>query len=139
MKKAIQCLLGMMLAVLFLPSCHLIEKKEELSMQGTFERKIASASPSFSFRKIPAGEFLMGENQKPVEITRSFEMMATEVTQSQWFSVMRDNPSYFKNLGDCDNHKRVEAERGRVRMCPDHPVERVSYNDVQEFIKKLNY
>ena len=139
MKKAIQSLLGMMLAVLFLPSCHFIEKKEELSRQGTFERKIASASPSFSFRTIPSGEFLMGESQKPVEITRPFEMMATEVTQSQWFSVMRGNPSHFKKPGDCDNHKWVTNKKGhQVGMCPDHPVEDVSYNEVQEFIKKLN-
>ena len=139
MKKAIQCLLGIMMAVLFLPSCHFIEKKEELSRQGTFDRKIASASPSFSFRKIPAGEFLMGETM-PVEITRSFEMMATEVTQSQWFSVMRDNPSHFKRPGDCDNHKWVTNKKGhQVGMCPDHPVEDVSYNEVQEFINKVNY
>ena len=139
MKKAIQSLLVMMLVVLFLPSCHFIEKKEELSRQGTSERKIASMAPSFSFRTIPAGEFLMGASQKPVEITKPFEMMETEVTQSQWFSVMRDNPSNHNQPEDCDNHKWVEAKRGQVGMCPDHPVERVSYNEVQEFIKKVNY
>ena len=42
-----------------------------------------------------------------------------EVTQAQWRNVMGENPSYFK---DCDK-------------CP---VEQVSWNEVQDFIKKLN-
>ena len=43
-----------------------------------------------------------------------------EVTQGQWQSVMGNNPSFFKNCGE---------------KCP---VEQVSWNDIQEFIKKLN-
>ena len=41
-----------------------------------------------------------------------------EVTQAQWYAVMGSNPSYFK--GD------------------NLPVEQVTWNDVQEFITKLN-
>jgi formylglycine-generating enzyme required for sulfatase activity len=47
-------------------------------------------------------------------------MQTTEVTQGQWEAVMGSNPSYFKNCGD------------------ECPVEQVSWNDIQEFIKKLN-
>ena len=43
----------------------------------------------------------------------------TEVTQGQWKKVMGNNPSKFQK-GD------------------DYPVEQVSWNDVQEFIRKLN-
>jgi formylglycine-generating enzyme required for sulfatase activity len=42
-----------------------------------------------------------------------------EVTQRQWQEVMGNNQSYFKNCDDC-------------------PVEEVSWNDVQQFIQKLN-
>ena len=42
-----------------------------------------------------------------------------EVTQEQWQEIMENNPSYFK--GDLSR-----------------PVEMVSWNDCQEFIKKLN-
>lgn len=42
-----------------------------------------------------------------------------EVTQGQWIQIMEDNPSYFK-----------DSER--------HPVEQVSWNDVQGFITALN-
>ena len=41
-----------------------------------------------------------------------------EVTQAQWTEIMNHNPSEFKN---------------NIR-----PVERVSWNDVQAFIQKLN-
>lgn len=47
-----------------------------------------------------------------------FYMGETEVTQALWKAVMGSNPSYYK--GD------------------DLPVERVSWNDCQEFIRKLN-
>ena len=97
----------------------------------------------FSFVEIAAGSFTMGspdsephrdtdEGQVEVEITKPFEMMRMEVTQSQWFSVMRENPSYFNNSEYCDNYDDVNE------MCPDHPVEQVSWNDVQIFISKLN-
>jgi len=47
-------------------------------------------------------------------------MQTTEVTQGQWKAVMRNNPSEFKDCGD------------------DCPVEQVSWDDVQKFIKNLN-
>ena len=79
---------------------------------------------------IPAGEFRMGStsrhahtDEKPVtrvRLSRGFWMGKFEVTQRQWQAVMGNNPSRFKNCGrDC-------------------PVEKVSWNDVQEFIGKLN-
>lgn len=75
---------------------------------------------------IPAGEFQMGSengdgDEKPVHrvvLTEPFWMGQYEVTQAQWESVMRNNPSYF---------------RGR-----DLPVESVSWDECQEFIRKLN-
>lgn len=49
---------------------------------------------------------------------RRYHMQRTEVTQLQWMLVMGNNPSKFR--------------------CPDRPVENVSWDDCQEFIKKLN-
>ena len=42
-----------------------------------------------------------------------------EVTQAQYQEVMGSNPSYFKNCDQC-------------------PVEQVSWNDAQEFIRRMN-
>jgi formylglycine-generating enzyme required for sulfatase activity len=53
-----------------------------------------------------------------VKIKNPFYLGTYLVTQAEWEAVMGNNPSYFK--GD------------------DLPVEKVSWDDVQEFIKKLN-
>lgn len=81
--------------------------------------------------KIPAGTFLMGEDpslsgegkaderpQHKVTISKPFYIGVHEVTQKQWQEVMGSNPS---------RHKQENA-----------PVDSVSWNDAQTFIKKLN-
>ncbi len=88
---------------------------------------------SVPFQKIEKGSFKMGSKSADkviVEISRPFEIMTKEVTQSQWHRVMGNNPSYFKEAKHCDDHTNG--------MCPNNPVEKVSWNDVQQFIKKLN-
>ena len=75
---------------------------------------------------IPSGSFVMGadknSDEKPPHTVavRSFLMGKTEVTQGQWKTVMGSNPSRFSQCGD------------------DCPVEQVSWNDAQDFIRKLN-
>jgi len=72
---------------------------------------------------IPAGEFMMGsEDEKPihtVRIKRPFYLANCEVTQAQWSAVMGDNPSCFKGSGDL-------------------PVENISWEDCQEFCKRVS-
>jgi formylglycine-generating enzyme required for sulfatase activity/regulator of sirC expression with transglutaminase-like and TPR domain len=80
---------------------------------------------------IPAGKFVMGspasekgryksETQHEVTLTKPFYMGKYEVTQAQWESVMGNNPSAREDKG--------------AKL----PVTNVSWNDCQEFIKKLN-
>ena len=61
-------------------------------------------------------------DEKPVHevCVDDYYMGKYEVTQGQWKAIMEDNPSKFNKCGD---------------KCP---VENVSWNDVQEFISKLN-
>ncbi|OCC14196.1 serine/threonine kinase [Dissulfuribacter thermophilus] len=79
---------------------------------------------------VPGGCFEMGcgswqsdcdSDEKPVHevCVDGFWIGKYEVTQGQWKRVMGNNPSKFKK-GD------------------DYPVERVSWDDAQEFIKRLN-
>jgi len=94
-------------------------------------RTVSSPTLGAEFALIPAGTFMMGspadekgrydnETQHQVTISKPFYMQTTEVTQGQWQKVMGSNPSHFKNCGaDC-------------------PVETVSWNDIQGFIRKLN-
>jgi formylglycine-generating enzyme required for sulfatase activity len=96
----------------------------------SLDAKTITNSIGMEFVLMPAGEFDMGSpsnekdrysNEGPlhrVKISNAFYMGKYEVTQKQWRDVMGSSPSYFK--GD------------------DLPVERVSWNDVQDFIKKLN-
>ncbi|NBS74883.1 MAG: formylglycine-generating enzyme family protein, partial [Betaproteobacteria bacterium] len=50
----------------------------------------------------------------------SFLIGKAEVTQGQWKAVMGSNPSYFSSCGD------------------DCPVERVNWDDAQEFVQRLS-
>ncbi len=105
---------------------------------------------SVLFQEIEKGKFTMGspageserlggpkqddEKQVPVEITKSFEIMEKELTQKQWFLLKKENPSHFKAPGHCADHDTIEG----VDMCPNHPVDSVSWDDVQGYIKELN-
>ena len=99
-----------------------------------------------TFAQVKAGTFLMGspsnevdrfddEIQHKVTLTQDFEIQTTEVTQLQYFLVMGYNPSRFKKEKYCSNeHLVINGEE----LCPNHPVEWVSWNDVQGFIVQLN-
>ncbi len=79
------------------------------------------------FVSISPGKFKMGsengrEDERPVrtiEVTRGFDLGKYPVTQEQWETVTGDNPSRFKTS-------------------PQHPVEQVSWDDVQGFLTRLN-
>ncbi|GAB6096840.1 formylglycine-generating enzyme family protein [Desulfatiferula olefinivorans] len=98
------------------------------------ERPAVTNDLNMTFVYIPPGTFAMGsppsepgrdgdEGRHTVTLTRGFYMQTTEVTQGQWKQVTGKNPSRFTDL---------------LRSHDDWPVECVSWNDVQEFIRKLN-
>ena len=89
--------------------------------------QITSPITGAKFVLVTAGTFTMGssvptinEKQHQVTISKPFYMQTTTVTQGQWQEVMGSNPSQFKDCGQ------------------DCPVENVSWNDAQDFIRKLN-
>ncbi len=94
------------------------------------DQQTITNSIGMEFVLIPAGEFDMGspsseagryDDEGPVhrvKIANAFYIGKFEVTQKQWRDVMGTNPSSFK--GD------------------NLPIESVSWNDAQDFIKKLN-
>lgn len=82
------------------------------------------------FRWIAPGTFLMGspefelerrenETQHGVTLTQGFWLADSACTQALWEAVLGDNPAQFKDT-------------------PDHPVESVSWDDIQRFIQTLN-
>ena len=85
---------------------------------------------SFTMVRVAGGTFTMGspnrdrnafDGEKPAhQVTLSdYYIGETEVTQELWLAVMGSNPSHFQGNLQC-------------------PVEQVSWNDCQEFIRKLN-
>ena len=124
-------------------------KQEKLVATNKPEKKqitnFTPSLPTFTFSKIPAGKFIMGytfnekcssykgDIQVPVEITKPFEIMTTEVTQKQWFFLMGNNPSSLDNSINC-NKQVING----IEICPKHPVSQVSWNETQEYISKLN-
>jgi formylglycine-generating enzyme required for sulfatase activity len=75
---------------------------------------------------IPAGRFEMGSilsrDEQPIHSVNvsGFLLGRTEVTQGQWKAVMGSNPSRFNQCGE------------------DCPVEQVSWNEAQDFARRLS-
>jgi sulfatase modifying factor 1 len=87
--------------------------------------------PKIEMVIVPGGKFTMGctaeqgsdcfDYEKPTHTVtlNSYYIGKYEITQAQWESVMGSNPSNFRGCANC-------------------PVENVSWNDVQDFISRLN-
>jgi formylglycine-generating enzyme required for sulfatase activity len=103
------------------------EKASKLHAVGSSSGVIKDPATGMEFVFIEGGCFQMGSNdgdsdERPVHTVcvSDFFIGKYEVTQGQWESVMGNNPSRFRNCG---------------AACP---VEQVSWNDVQDFIRRLN-
>lgn len=84
------------------------------------------SATGMAFEWVPGGCFQMGRNRGETDerpshevCLDSFWMGKYEVTQGQWEKIAGSNPAYFKR-GDT------------------HPVENVSWYDIEDFIEKLN-
>jgi formylglycine-generating enzyme required for sulfatase activity len=107
------------------------------ALQASDSASRAAASPvveprtKMTFVEIPAGRFTMGspadeagrnadEAPHEVVLTTPFLLGQHEVTQQEWAAIMHTRPSQFAACG------------------PRCPVERVTYRDVQAFLRALN-
>ena len=107
-------------------------RKAEQARKAKEARRAKIKALAGEFVKVKAGTFTMGctseqgddcwNSEKPthrVTLTNDYLMGKYPVTRVQWRAVMGNNPSEFKNCDNC-------------------PVESVSWNDIQEFLVKLN-
>ena len=90
-----------------------------LGEQGGKATKVCKTKTKGDADKKKDGDAISGIISNMVAIPgKKYKMGRYEVTQAQWESVMGENPSHFKRA--------------------DNPVEMVSWDDCQEFIKRLN-
>jgi len=89
---------------------------------------------------VPRGSFWMGgeggtPGTRQVEIAHDFYLGAHEVTQAQWKAVMGEykNPSHFSRKGGGKDKVKDIADAELEQF----PVEQVSWEDAQEFMKRL--
>jgi formylglycine-generating enzyme required for sulfatase activity len=92
-----------------------------------------------TFVRRPKGTFYMGwdgrkGSAKETEIKEDFEIAVHDVTQGQWQAIMGSNPSHFSRKGDGRNSV-LDISDVELKL---FPVENVSWDDVQAFLKKLN-
>ncbi len=107
----------------------------------------AAPFADFEFVEIPAGTYYRGSpaseagrfpNEGPrrqVRVRSAFEMQTTPLTQRQWVGLMHHNPSNIKEYVYCP---ATWTEVNGQKMCPENPVDRVSWDEVQDFLGRLN-
>lgn len=92
---------------------------------------IPKAMPKSTYVKVPAGKFMIGESvdetyrqgneyRSEVTITRPFLMKSTEVTENEWYFVMK-SPSVLHD-----------------RDCMDCPVTKVTWRDTVKYLNALS-
>jgi len=102
-------------------------KQRDARPAATFTNKLG-----MKFALVPKGSAWLSWRQsnqrgKKVEMPHDFYLGVYEVTQGEWKALMGDNPSNFKNVSGA-----TKEDQDRF------PVEQVSWEDIQKFIKRLN-
>lgn len=99
---------------------------------GFIEQYMTKESGDMGIPVLPDSDYALSEELSKrdalpgftVTITTPYYIGKFEVTQAQWKKVMGTNPSFF--------------QEGKVSNADQHPIESVTWKDVQAFIKKLN-
>ena len=119
-----------------------------LLLEFSNDRSPRDVSPAFTnsigmeFVQVPKGRAWLarkvGEEETSAGNETAFEqdffLGMYEVTQAEWVKVMGSNPSWFTHNADGADAVKVLPDDILKRL----PVERVSWTDCQQFLKKLN-
>jgi serine/threonine protein kinase/formylglycine-generating enzyme required for sulfatase activity len=121
-----------------LPACREVTIAHEGCTPAEAVRK-RDNSILMTFVPMKKGTFYMGWDGTPgsakkTEIEEGFEIAVHDVTQGQWEAVLGNNLSWFsRNGGGSGLVKDISDAELKL-----FPVENVSWDELQEFIKKLN-
>lgn len=103
---------------------------EETILDTAFDNPVSSIGwRGMEFVYVPAGCFIrrvintenspISASEQPICV-KDFWLSKYEVTKQQWYDIMNSDPVHFKTAGDI-------------------PVERVSFQDIQQFLDKVNH
>ncbi|MDM0021840.1 formylglycine-generating enzyme family protein [Variovorax saccharolyticus] len=131
---------------LALAACAQVATAQGVSRTSSLQRPDTyTNSIGVEFARIAAGSFMMGSTEvnrevpasekprHPVTISKSFYLARFELTQAQWEAVMGSNPY---TLSRSNPYYNLPGMAARITK-PTHPAT-VSWNDAQEFIRRLN-
>lgn len=119
----------------------LADRMAKIKALGGLKEVQITNSVGMRMRRIPAGEFLMGSPegekgrsddegpQHRVHITHPFFMGETEVTQAQWFAVMRTKPW---------SGKKAPGGKKNVEEGSAYPATYLSWDEATEFCTTLS-
>jgi uncharacterized protein (TIGR02996 family) len=104
-----------------------------------YRRRSWTNGLGMEFLLVPRGNFWMGggggkAGEKHVEVGHEFYLGVYPVTQGKWQAIMGSNPSWFSRNGQGKGKVKKIAAADLQQL----PVENVSWENAQEFIRKLN-
>ncbi len=142
----------LLISVLMMFGCKIsgtVTDESDVGVPGTEKTPLPppiNNSFGMTFNPIPAGTFMMGsptdepgrysnsdETLHEVTLTQDFYMQATEVTQGQWEAVLTEAENRGISIGELSKTPSYFSSHG-----VDYPVEQVSYDAIEVFIKALN-
>ena len=117
-----------------LPKCKIESDYGTYDPSSTFKNSLG-----MEFVKVPKGTGWLGggagkQGETKVVIERDFYLGKYEVTQEEWKAITGQNPSHLSRSGGGKDAVKDIADADLKRF----PVESVSWDDCQLFIKKLN-
>jgi formylglycine-generating enzyme required for sulfatase activity len=150
--------IGLQFFVVFLLSNHF--KESARAQESIAIPSVKSDTPSSSVTNsigmklvpIPAGRFTMGspasergsqedEVLHKVELTRSFHMGATEVTEHQWAMVMEESfRTEIVEVRDPDTKRLIKKEERQIKnpkLDSQLPIANISWSQATEYCKRL--
>ncbi len=116
-----------------------LEEDGQLALAAAYRKRRISNRIGMELVLVPAGSFWMGggggkPGKKQVTVAEDFYLGVYPVTQEQWQTLMGSNPTYFSRTGN--GRKQVQSISDSDLK--QFPVERVTWQDAQEFIRRLN-
>jgi formylglycine-generating enzyme required for sulfatase activity len=112
---------------------------KELPVEASTLPSTFTSSLGIEFVIVPKGKSWLGGGKdklgdREVEIPADFYLGKYEVTQEEWEQVMGENPSHFSRTGEGKDLVKDISDAELKRF----PVERVSWDQCQIFLAKLN-